>query len=84
MARIHGVDRRRLGLFARLFTRFIYFMTKRMIGRVPVPLQLAAHRPQVLVGVGMMENGQARSRALAAPLKALAGLRASTRVGCVF
>jgi hypothetical protein len=82
MARIEGADPRKKGFFTRMFLRIAYWMTRRKVGRVVMPVQLAGHRPRLLMGVGAMETGLDRSRALDPALKALASVRVSTRIGC--
>ena len=54
MARIRGVE----GSEAGLVTRFLYWMTKRKVGRVILPFKITAHQPRLLFAVGGMEVGQ--------------------------
>jgi hypothetical protein len=82
--RLAPVEPRKLSFLARLFVRFVYWACRRKLGHVVQPLQIAAHRPGLLLGVGIMEEGQARCRALPAALKGLAQVRVATRVGCPF
>ncbi len=82
--RLPPVELRRLPWLARQFTRFVYWMCRRKLGHVIMPLQIAAHRPLLLLGVGMMEDGLNRSQALAPAVKTLASVRAATRIGCPF
>ena len=78
MARIVGCDAR--GLFA----RFVYFMLRRWLGRVPEPIRVVAHHGEILRGRVAMERALQRSKALPGPLKSLVELRVAMRVGCPF
>jgi hypothetical protein len=80
MARIRGVEAKEAGLF----TRFLYWMTKRKIGRVILPFKITAHQPRLLLAVGQMEMGQRALHTLDMKLKALAGIKTATLVGCPF
>jgi AhpD family alkylhydroperoxidase len=84
MARIGGADPSKQGLLSGLFTRIVYAMTKRKVGRVVMPVQLVAHHPKLLWGYGQMEQAFASSHLVAAGLKDLAQLRVATLVGCPF
>ena len=80
MARIRGVEASEAGLF----TRFLYWMTRRRIGRVILPFKITAHQPRLLRAVGQMEMGQAALRTVEPSLKALAGIKTAALVGCPF
>jgi hypothetical protein len=80
MARIPGVGANQAGLF----TRFLYWMTRRKVGRVIMPFKVTAHQPRLLLAVGGMEMGQQALRTFDAKLKALAEIKAATLVGCPF
>jgi hypothetical protein len=84
MVRISGVDPKQQGFWNGLFTRVIYAMTKRKVGRVVMPVKIAAHRPKILWGYGQMEQSLFSSKLLDAGLKNLAQLRVATLVGCPF
>jgi hypothetical protein len=84
MARIEGADPGRQGLFQGMFTRLIYSMTKRKVGRVVMPVRIAAHHSKLLWGYGQMEQSLAGSRHVEEGLKNLAQLRVATLVGCPF
>jgi hypothetical protein len=84
MARIPGADPSKQGLLGGLFTRIVYAMTKRKVGRVVMPVQLVAHHPKLLWGYGQMEQSFASSHLVSAGLKDLAQLRIATLVGCPF
>jgi hypothetical protein len=80
MARIRGVEADQAGLV----TRFLYWMTRRKVGRVILPFKIAAHQPRLLFAVGGMEMGQQALRTCDAKLKALAEIKSATLVGCPF
>jgi 4-carboxymuconolactone decarboxylase len=80
MARISGVEAKDAGPF----TRFLYWMTRRKVGRVIVPFKITAHQPRLLVAMGGMEMGQQALRSVDAKLKVLAEIKAATLVGCPF
>ena len=84
MARIAGADPKRQGLFHGLFMRIIYSMTKRKLGRVVMPVKIAAHHPKLLWGYGQMEQSLLSSHLVDETLKNLAQLRVATLVGCPF
>jgi hypothetical protein len=80
MARIPGVEANEAGIF----TRFLYWMTKRKVGRVILPFKITAHLPRLLTAVGQMEMGQQAVRSVNAKIKALAGIKTAMLVGCPF
>jgi hypothetical protein len=84
MARIEGADPRKQGLFQGLFTRLIYSLTKRKVGRAVMPVRIAAHHAKLLWGYGQMEQSLLGSRLVEEPLKNLGELRVATLVGCPF
>lgn len=84
MARIRGADPSGQGLIRGLFTRIVYSMTKRKVGRVVMPVQITAHHSRLLWGYGQMEQSLASSHLVDAALKDLAQLRVATLVGCPF
>jgi hypothetical protein len=84
MSRIVALDLKTKGLFTRGFLRFIYFMTRRKVGRVVMPVQAMAHQPRVLWGYGMMEDSLAHCHLVDEALKELAQVRVATLVGCPF
>jgi hypothetical protein len=67
-----------------LVRRLIYFLARRRVGRVPMPVQIHAHHGQLLIGMGSFEDALRRSRRVDGRLKALAQLRAASLVGCPF
>jgi len=84
MARISGADPSRKSFFSGMFTRIVYALTRRKVGRVVMPVQVTAHHPAILWGYGQMEQSLLSSRRGDAVLKALAALRVATLVGCPF
>ena len=80
MARIKGVEPSEAGVL----TRFIYWMTKRKLGRVIQPLLVAAHQPRLLRAIGEMEMAQSALATLDSKLKALVGIKAALLIGCPF
>ena len=84
MSRVTGADPSKLGLFSSLFTRLVYTLTKRKLGRVVMPVQVTAHHPTLLWGYGQMEQSLLSSHRMDEALKELATLRVSTLVGCPF
>jgi hypothetical protein len=84
MARIEGADPNKQGVFQGLFTRIIYSMTKRKIGRAVMPVRIAAHHSKLLWGYGQMEQSLLGSHLVEERLKNLAELRVATLVGCPF
>lgn len=84
MARIAGAEPRDSGFFSGLFVRFVYWMTKRKLGKVVEPLRIVAHHTGLLWGYGQMEQSLIGSHTVDESLKSLAEIRAATLVGCPF
>jgi 4-carboxymuconolactone decarboxylase len=86
MARIKGLEPHQVGWS----TRLVYWFVRRSIGKITgrgrlvEPVKVAAHHPRLLKAIGQMEMGQAAATSVPAPLKALAGIKAATLVGCPF
>lgn len=80
MARIRGVEPSEAGLF----TRLVYWLTKRRLGRVIQPLKITAHQPRLLRAIGEMELGQRALHSVDPKLKALAEIKAALLIGCPF
>jgi hypothetical protein len=80
MARIPGVESAQAGWFV----RFVYWMTRRKVGRVVLPVKITAHHPRLLRGVGGMEMAQDAARTVDARLKCLLQLKVAQRIGCPF
>ncbi len=84
MARIRGADPSQQGLLSGLFTRVIYSLVKRKLGRVVMPVQIVAHHSRILWGYAQMEQSFVSSDLVDTGLKDLAQLRVATLVGCPF
>lgn len=84
MARIRGAEPGQQGLLSGLFTRLVYSLVKRKLGRVVKPVQIVAHHPRIFWGYAQMEQSLVSSRSVDAALKDLAQLRVATLVGCPF
>src|SRR5437879_1983599 len=84
MARISGADPRKKGLLSGLLVRLFYWLTKRKLGKVVMPVQITSHHPRILWGYGQMEQAFLGSRLVETSLKNLAQLRAATLIGCPF
>jgi hypothetical protein len=80
VARIEGVTKARAGLF----TRIVYWMAERMMKRLPEPVTVSAHNPQIFRAIVGYEYFLAKATRVDARLKALAGVKAATMVGCPF
>jgi len=80
MARIRGLESNEVGPV----TRFIYWMTKRKLGRLVLPLKVTAHQPRLLRALGQMEMGQQAVHAVESKLKNLASIKAALLIGCPF
>ena len=80
MPRIAGIEPSQ----ANLFTRLVYWMTKRQIGRVIEPLKVTARQGWLLWGSGQMEVAQLKMHSVDQALKALAEVKAATLIGCPF
>jgi AhpD family alkylhydroperoxidase len=66
------------------FVRFSAWQSRRMFGRVPDPVAVAAHHPKLLAGYGALELATDRARTVDHTLKELAALKAAALVGCEF
>ena len=86
MARMQGVEPHEAGWLTRLIYWFVKRALYKITGKagVPEPIKITAHHPKLLRAVGQMEGGQAAATSVRAELKALAGTRAATLVGCPF
>ena len=86
MARMNGLEPHEAGWL----TRFVYWLTRRKIGqitgssRLVEPVKITAHHPRLLKAYGQMEMGQEAATSVPASLKALAGIKTATLVGCPF
>jgi len=66
----------------RLFVGMVYFLTRRKVGRMIMPVRVTARHGKILWGYGQMEQSLAGSRLVEAKFKELAQLRVATLVGC--
>jgi hypothetical protein len=80
MARIEGVPAERAGLFK----RFVYWMTRRKVGKVAEPVTIAAHHGPIFRGYLGYEYALTQSHRVDVKLKTLASLKAGALVGCPF
>jgi alkylhydroperoxidase family enzyme len=79
VARIKGVPENSSPL-----TRVAYPITRRKVGRMVEPVEVAAHHPRLMLAMAAFEEAIGRSRRVPASLKALAELQAASHVGCPF
>ncbi|HTW32315.1 MAG TPA: hypothetical protein VMD76_11600 [Candidatus Sulfotelmatobacter sp.] len=84
MPRISGASGNEGGLFHRSYSRLVYFLTRRRLGRVIMPIQVTARHPKIFWGYIQMERSQMGSKLVDHKLKGLAELRVATLVGCPF
>jgi hypothetical protein len=84
MSRIPGAAANQGGPLRRLFVSLVYYLTRRRLGRVIMPIQVAAHHPKIFWGYLQMEQSQMSSKLIDHKLKNLAELRVATLVGCPF
>jgi hypothetical protein len=80
MARIQGVAPDRAGFLTRIF----YRVAARMVGKVPEPMTISAHHPQIFQANGAYEFFLGRARRVPERLKTLAGIKAAMLIGCPF
>jgi hypothetical protein len=80
MPRIAGIE----PSHANLFTRLVYWMTKRQIGRVIEPLKVTAHQGRLLWANVMMELAQMKMHFVDESLKSLVDIKVATLIGCPF
>jgi hypothetical protein len=84
MVRIPGAPQNQGGPFRRLFVSLVYWLTKRRLGRVIMPIQVTAHHGKIFWGYLQMEQSQMSAKLVDHKLKGLAELRVATLVGCPF
>jgi hypothetical protein len=86
MARLNGVEPHQAGWY----TRLVYWFVRRSIGKITgnsrlvEPVKINAHHPRLLKAYGQMEMGQAAATSVPVSVKALAGIKVATLVGCPF
>ena len=84
MSRIPGAAANQGGPLRRLFVSLVYYLTRRRLGRVIMPIQVNAHHSKLFWGYLQMEQSQMSSKLIDHKLKGLAELRVATLVGCPF
>ena len=84
MARIPGAPSNQGGLLRRVFVSLVYYLTRRRLGRVIMPIQVTAHHSKLFWGYLQMEQSQMSSKLVDPKLKGLVNLRVATLVGCPF
>ena len=80
MARIAGVTRGR----ASWLTRLVYWMSERMMGKLPEPLSIAAHHGPIFKAYVGYEYFFAKAKRVAPRLKSLAEIKVAALIGCPF
>jgi hypothetical protein len=84
MARIVGADPAKQGWLAGMFTRIVYSMTRKKLGKMVEPASVTAHHTRIMWGYGQMEQSLMGSHLVDEKVKELATLRVATLVGCPF
>lgn len=80
IARIDGAHRNKAGWLARIG----FWFARRKVGKVPVPMTIAAHNPAVFRAYAGFEMGIQKARATSEHLRAIASVKTSSMVGCVW
>jgi len=86
MARMNGLAPHQAGWY----TRVVYWLVRRNVrkitgnSRLVEPVKITAHHRRLLTAYGQMEMGQGAAASVPAPLKALAGIKTATLIGCPF
>jgi hypothetical protein len=86
MARMNGLEPHQAGWY----TRLIYWLVRRKVAqitgssRLVEPVKITAHHPRLLKAYGQMEMGQESATSVPAAVKALAGIKTATMIGCPF
>ena len=80
MARIEGVPAARAGVMQRL----VYWLARRMLGKVPEPLTIQAHSAWIFRAYGGYEWALSHANQVPARTKALASMKVATLIGCPF
>jgi hypothetical protein len=62
--------------------KVMFWMIRRMLGKVPMPFRIKAHRPKLLMAHARTEQAFLKSKAVPEVTKILVQLRTSTLVGC--
>ncbi len=80
MARISGVPKEKGGLLLRLARGH----SRRKLGVVPEPVEIAGHHGGILQAMGAYEFFLERAKRVDSRLKTLASIKAATLIGCPF
>ena len=90
MARIEGVSKRKAGPMVRLVYRFGPKMMKKLTGREPQigsgmePMEIWAHQPKMMVGMGRFNQAVRKGKSVDERLKYLVELKGAQMIGCEF
>ena len=78
--RIRGLERNEVSWTMRP----LYWLLKRMFGRVLTPVKVEAHRPGITLAMTAMSAAFEYSHAAPGPIKSLVSIRAAQMIGCPF
>ncbi len=90
MARIQGVPQEQAGPIVRLVYRLMRRGTKKLTGRGPTrgsgiePVEVWAHRPKMMSGMGKFQGAVRKGNAVDERLKYLVELKGAQMIGCEF
>jgi len=90
MARISGVPKNQAGPIIRLVYKFGPGMTKKLTGRGPQigngiePMEIWAHQPKMMMGMGKFNQAVRKGKAVDERLKNLIELKGAQMIGCEF
>jgi alkylhydroperoxidase family enzyme len=90
MARIQGVPQKQAGPITKLVYTFMRKGTKKLTGRAPSngsgiePVEVWAHRPKMLSGMGKFQGAVRKGRSVDERLKYLVELKGAQMIGCEF
>ena len=90
MARINGVPKNQAGPIIRLVYKFGPGMTKKLTGRSPQigngiePIEIWAHQPKMMMGMGKFNQAVRKGKAVDERLKNLIELKGAQMIGCEF
>jgi 4-carboxymuconolactone decarboxylase len=83
---MNGVEPHQAGWYTRLVYWFVRYGVGKVTGSRTLvePVKITAHHPRLLKAYGQMEMGQGAAASVPDLLKALAGIKAATLIGCPF
>ena len=90
MARIQGVQKSQAGPVTKLAYRFGPKMMKKLTGRDPQtgsgiePMEIWAHRPKMMVGMGRFNQAVRKGNAVEERIKNLVELKGAQMIGCEY